>query len=103
MLNFWKKTPLKFKFRVICRYAILAGVMGFSATQTFALNIVVCNDDSIAAAHVRAMKQKLVEAGHKPRSVTRLTVYDPEITDYPLFNLPHRVSPNIFRIFLKAS
>ncbi len=60
-----KNTFLKFKFRAIGRYAILAGFMGFSATQTFALNIVVCNDDSIAAAHVRAMKQKLVEAGHK--------------------------------------
>ena len=40
------------------------GLLALAMTQTFALNIVLCNDDGITAANVRALKYKLVGAGH---------------------------------------
>ena len=37
---------------------------GLCSAPAHALNIVLCNDDGISAANVRALKQRLVEAGH---------------------------------------
>jgi len=42
---------------------VLAGTLGLFASQASALNIVLCNDDSIASANIRALKQKLIAAG----------------------------------------
>lgn len=36
-----------------------------AATPSFALDILLCNDDGITAANVRALKQQLVGAGHR--------------------------------------
>ena len=56
--------PKKFDIRPVIRMCCIAGVTGISASQAFALNILVCNDDSIASANVRALKKKLAAAGH---------------------------------------
>lgn len=44
---------------------VLAGLLLLPAAPALALNILLCNDDGLAAANVRALKQKLVAAGHK--------------------------------------
>ncbi len=36
----------------------------FPVSSAFALNILLCNDDGVTAANVRALKQQLVAAGH---------------------------------------
>lgn len=41
-----------------------AALLCAAATPVFALNILVCNDDGITAANVRALKQRLFAAGH---------------------------------------
>jgi 5'-nucleotidase len=38
--------------------------VGLSAFPASALNILLCNDDGITAANIRALKQKLIAAGH---------------------------------------
>lgn len=43
---------------------VLAGTLGLFASQACALNIVLCNDDSIAAANIRALKKTLQAKGH---------------------------------------
>jgi 5'-nucleotidase len=45
--------------------AVLGGLLVLPATPALALNILMCNDDSLAAANLRAVKQRLVAAGHK--------------------------------------
>jgi len=39
-------------------------VLSLPATSAFALNILLCNDDGVTAANVRALKQQLIAAGH---------------------------------------
>lgn len=41
-----------------------AALVALSASPAFALNILLCNDDGITAANVRALKAQLVAAGH---------------------------------------
>lgn len=49
----------------VCKTLAVLGLLGLSTTQAFALNVLLCNDDSIVAANVRALNQKLVAAGHR--------------------------------------
>jgi 5'-nucleotidase len=46
------------------RGAAVLTVLSIPATSAFALNILLCNDDGVTAANVRALKQQLVAAGH---------------------------------------
>jgi 5'-nucleotidase len=43
----------------------LAATAALCASPAFALNILVCNDDGITAANVRALKHRLAAAGHQ--------------------------------------
>lgn len=46
------------------RGATALTVLSLPATSAFALNILLCNDDGVTAANVRALKQQLIAAGH---------------------------------------
>jgi len=46
------------------RLPLLCTTMALLAVPAHALNILLCNDDGITAANVRALKQALVQAGH---------------------------------------
>lgn len=43
---------------------LICACLALSASSAHALNILLCNDDGITAANVRALKQALVQAGH---------------------------------------
>ena len=47
---------------LVRRVAVAA--LALPAAPAFALNILLCNDDSIVAANLRALKQQLAAAGH---------------------------------------
>jgi 5'-nucleotidase len=47
----------------ICGAAVLTA-LSIPAGSAFALNILLCNDDGVTAANVRALKQQLIAAGH---------------------------------------
>jgi 5'-nucleotidase len=51
---------------IVCRLsaALLVLPLALASAPADAINILLCNDDGISAANVRALKQKLVEAGH---------------------------------------
>lgn len=50
---------------VLRSVAAAAALCTLCTAPAHALNILLCNDDGITAANVRALKQKLVGAGHK--------------------------------------
>lgn len=47
-----------------CAYAVTM-LLGVACVPAHALDILLCNDDGITAANVRALKQRLVAAGHR--------------------------------------
>jgi 5'-nucleotidase len=50
--------------RSLTRIAVAFTASSLYASSAFALNILLCNDDGITAANVRALKQQLSSAGH---------------------------------------
>ena len=44
--------------------ALVAALLALPASSAFALNILLCNDDGITAANVRALKTRLAAVGH---------------------------------------
>ncbi|RFP10609.1 MULTISPECIES: 5'/3'-nucleotidase SurE [unclassified Duganella] len=51
-------------FNSAARAIALCGVFALPAAPASALNILLCNDDGITAANLRALKTKLIAAGH---------------------------------------
>lgn len=48
----------------LVRRMFIAGAIALPVAPAFALNVLLCNDDGITAANIRALKVKLVAAGH---------------------------------------